>query len=196
MSLQAQQTAKSFANLSAMEPSCPKKGASAAHVGPLNQPLADTDKESVFPKDQRRSVAAFGVYDLEGKLTKVGDLKGKIVVVGVWSTMCGPSQTELQELKGFQTQAAEKHFPVVVLPVHIEAWPEVLSFLRRKAPLFEGIQVWRAGLGENGLDNFQPELSALPSTFIIDKEGRLAASWGGFYQGRLLTHINAILNER
>ncbi|HJW08120.1 MAG TPA: TlpA disulfide reductase family protein [Holophagaceae bacterium] len=193
--LPAQQTAKSFANLSTSEPSCPKKGASAAHVGPLNQPLADPDKEMTYSKDQRRSVVDFGVYDVEGKLTKVADLKGRLVVIGIWSTQCYPSQLELQELQGFQTQAAEKHYPVSVLPVHIETWPEVLSYLRRKSNKVEGVQVWRAGLGANGLNIFAPELSALPTTYIIDREGRLAASWAGYYPGRLLTHINRLLNE-
>ncbi|MDP1831631.1 MAG: hypothetical protein Q8K67_06205 [Geothrix sp.] len=152
--------------------------------------------DEVVAKGARKLAAAFGVINLDGSLQLVGEQKGRIVIIGFWSTRCGPSQKMLQEFRHFQKQAAEKKMNLVFWPVHFEPWPEVLGFLRGKKAFFEGVEVKHIGNGEHGLSQLVDVLDALPTIFLIDKEGGIAATWSGHVDGILYARVNRLLAER
>jgi len=102
----------------------------------------------------------------------------------------------LQEFRNFQKQAAQSQMGLVLWPVHFEPWPVVLNFLRAKRAYFDGVEVVRLGLGEHGLSNLVNELDSLPTVFLIDKEGGLAAMWSGYQENLLLSRVNRLLGER
>ena len=102
----------------------------------------------------------------------------------------------LQEFRNFQKQVKERHMKIVLWPVHFEPWPEVLGFLRAKQQYFDGVQVNRLGLGEHGLSQLADELDILPTVFLVDKDGGLAATWTGYQENQLLAQINRLLLER
>jgi thiol-disulfide isomerase/thioredoxin len=156
----------------------------------------DSLSDEIVAKGSRVKALQFGVTDLKGELQTVEKQKGRIVVVGFWSTRCDPSMQMLQEFRDFQAQAASKGMNLVFWPVHFEPWPEVLSFLRTKKKFFEGVEVVRLGLGEHGLSNLTDVLSVLPTVFLIDKEGGIAASWTGFQENLVHSRINRLIAER
>jgi len=84
----------------------------------------------------------------------------------------------------------------VLWPAHFQPWPEVLGFLRTKQQHFEGVQVKRLGIGDHGLSQLADTIDALPTVFLIDKNGGIAAAWSGYHEGLLLTRINRLLAER
>jgi thiol-disulfide isomerase/thioredoxin len=192
------QDARLFQELSKGGPGCPRVNDTSAGAHRLSgtRPLKDAATDEVIAKGARRSAAAFGVTDLEGKLQTVGDQKGHIVAIGFWSTRCEPSMKMLQEFRNFQKQAAERGMKIVLWPVHFESWAEIQSFLRVKEAYFHGVQVKRLGLGEHGLSQLVDELDSLPTIFLIDKEGRIAATWSGFQENLLLARVNRLLGER
>lgn len=192
------QDVRAFKELSRGEPGCPRvnSSSSGAHRIAGARPLMDAASDSVTAKGARRSVALFGVTDQEGRLQTLQDLKGRIVVVGFWSTRCEPSMKMLQEFRNFQQQAAQRGMPIVLWPVHFEPWPEVQAFLRSKRQYFEGVEVKRLGLGEHGLSRLVNELDALPTLFLVDREGGLAATWSGYQEGLLISRLNRLLAER
>lgn len=194
----AAQDARAFKELSQGSAGCPRvnDAASAAHRQPGARPMKDAAADEVIAKGARRSAAAFGVTDSDGRLQTVGAQEGRIVAVGFWSTRCEPSMKMLQEFRNFQKQAAERGMKIVLWPVHFEPWPEVLGFLRTKQRFFEGVEVKRLGLGEHGLSQLVDALDSLPTVFLIDKEGRIASTWSGYHDGLLLARINRLLLER
>ncbi len=192
------QDARSFRNLSQGAAGCPRgnDAAAGAHREPEARPLKDAASDDIIARGIRRSAAAFGVTDLEGKLRTIGEQKGSIVVIGFWSTRCEPSWKMLQEFRSYQKQAAERDMKLVFWPVHFEPWPEVLAFLRTRRQYIEGVDVKRLGLGEHGLSQLVNELDALPTVFLIDKEGGIAATWSGFQENLMFSRVNRILSER
>lgn len=194
----AAQDARSFKELSAGAAGCPRVNDASvgAHRQPGARPLMDAATDEIVAKGARRQVAAFGVTDLEAALQTVGEQKGRILAVGFWSTRCEPSMKMLQEFRNFQKQSAERKMNLTFWPVHFESWPEVLSFLRVKRQHFEGVQVKRLGLGEHGLSQLVDTLDSLPTVFLIDKDGGIAAVWSGYHEGLLLNRINRLLAER
>ncbi|MCE1205522.1 MAG: TlpA family protein disulfide reductase [Holophagaceae bacterium] len=194
----AAQDARSFKELSLGSPGCPRVNDTSvgAHRAAGARPLKDAAVDEVIAKGSRRNVAAFGATDLNGQLKTLADLKGRIVVVGFWSTRCEPSMKMLQEFRNFQQQVIQLRLNLTLWPVHFEPWPEVMSFLRTKKTYFDGVEVMRLGLGEHGLSNLVNELDSLPTVFLIDKEGGLAAMWSGYQENLLLSRVNRLLAER
>lgn len=191
------QDARSFHELSRGSAGCPRvNDAVAAHQQPDARPLKDAASDEIVAKGARKSAAAFGVLDQEGRLQTVAELKGNIIAIGFWSTRCEPSMKMLQEFRNFQKQAAMSGMKLVLWPVHFESWPEVLGFLREKNQYFDGVQVKRVGLGAHGLSQLADELDSLPTVFLIDKDGGITASWSGFHENLLLQRINRLLVER
>lgn len=192
------QDVRSFKELSRGAPGCPRinDASVGAHRASDARPLKDAATDEMIARGARRSVAAFGVTDMEGKLATVAEQKGSIVVIGFWSTRCEPSMKMLQEFRNFQKQAALRGMKIVLWPVHFQPWSEVQSFLRIQQSYFEGVQVKRLGIGANGLSQLVNELDSLPTTFLVDKDGNLAAFWSGYQENLLLTRINGLLKER
>ena len=194
----AAQDVRSFKELSKGSAGCPKAndGSSGAHRQPHARPLMNTLSDEIVAKGARRKVPMFGVTDLNGELQTVGSQAGRIVVVGFWSTRCEPSMKMLQEFRNYQKQVAGRGLKLVLWPVHFEPWPEVLSFLRTKNQYFDGVEVMRLGLGEHGLGQLVDELDTLPTLFLIDKEGGIAATWTGFQENLLFSRINRLMSGR
>ncbi len=194
----AAQDVRSFRELSQGAPGCPRvnDGAVAAHRQAGARPLMDAASDEMIAKGARHSAAAFGVLDIDGTLQTIAQMKGNIVAVGFWSTRCEPSMKMLQEFRNFQQQTSAKGMKIILWPVHFEPWPEVMGFLRVKKQYFEGVQVKRLGLGEHGLSVLTNELDSLPTVFLIDKEGNVAATWSGYHENLLLQRINRLLVER
>lgn len=192
------QDARAYKELSKGSPGCPRVNdtSAGAHRQPGARPLKDAATDEIVTKGARKSAAAFGVTDLDGVLQTISGQKGRIVAVGFWSTRCEPSMKMLQEFRNFQKQSAERNLNLTFWPVHFEPWPEVLSFLRVKQQYFDGVQVKRLGLGEHGLSQLVDVLDSLPTVFLIDKEGEIAAVWSGYQDGLLVARINRLLAER
>ena len=194
----AAQDARAFKELSKGSPGCPRVNDTSvgAHRQAGARPMKDAASDEIVARGARRSAAAFGVTDQEGRLATVAEQRGSIVIVGFWSTRCEPSMRMLQEFRNFQKQAAVRGMKLVLWPVHFEPWSEVNGFLRTKAAYFEGVQVKRLGLGDHGLSQLINELDSLPTVFVIDKEGNIASFWTGYHENLLLARINGLLRER
>jgi hypothetical protein len=193
------QDARSYRSLSRGEPGCPRpdSGGGGAHRSIDDRPLLDTTSDALFAKGQRRQAATFGVTDVNNVLQTVGDQKGRILLIGFWSTRCDPAKMMLQEFRNFQKQVAgNPKFKVTFWPVHFEPWSEVLGFLRTKPDLYSGVEVQRLGLGEHGLTQLVEDLNTLPTLVLIDKEGGIAAVWAGYREGQILKRVNQLLAER
>ena len=95
-----------------------------------------------------------------------------------------------------QEQVKQRGMDVEIWPVHMEAWPEILSFLRRTKDKTGNVIVYRTAPGENGVHVLSPvDLPALPAVFIIDRHGRLADSWVGYYPNQTIMRLNQLYQE-
>jgi thiol-disulfide isomerase/thioredoxin len=112
------------------------------------------------------TVGDFSVVDLDGKTITSSALRGKVVFVNFWATWCPPCREEIPDLIRLQEKYKDD---VVVLGIsEDEAPPETV----------------RAFAAQHGMNYFvamkTPELgkvfrgvAALPTTFVIDREGRI-----------------------
>ena len=112
-------------------------------------------------------VPPFTVTDLDGKTISFADLKGKVVLVNYWATWCPPCRAEIPDLVKLQDKYRDT---LVVLGISEDedASPqEVKAFAVAQKMNYPVIMTTPA------LKKIFKGVSALPTTFVIDPEGKI-----------------------
>lgn len=154
----------------------------AMHVIP---PLTGPAKAAPAPD------AAFAGPD--GKPVRVADFHGRVLVLNLWATWCGPCLKEMPTLAALAKSEAGQ--PVAIVPVSIDraaAGPRARAFIGKNAPL---------GFYQDAAFAFpaamRPPVGGFPTTLIYDKRGRLRATvssdldWNGEQPRRILAKLAA-----
>lgn len=109
---------------------------------------------------------ALKINDLDGKPISLEDDKGKIVLLNFWATWCGPCREEIPDLielqKKYKTQLA-----IIALATDEDEPAEVKKFAQKA-----GIN-YRIGMATDSLRGEYGGIPALPTSFIIDAQGRV-----------------------
>jgi thiol-disulfide isomerase/thioredoxin len=116
--------------------------------------------------------------DAQGNRQTLADLQGKVVMVDVWATWCPPCRQSLPELAELQRKGGDQY---VVLPISVDqgGWGDVKPYLAENPQL--GLTAYLPD-GKGGLEAFG-EIRGIPTTLIIDRNGRLVKRWSGYGEG-------------
>ena len=116
---------------------------------------------------------------LDGGRGSLADYKGKPVVLNFWASWCGPCEDEAPALERAQKRLEKAGGTVLGVTVD-DATPDSLAFMRKH------------GLSYPSLRDVGGELkqdygaTGVPETFVIDREGRIAAMRRGQVDDRFL----------
>lgn len=117
------------------------------------------------------SLPAFALVDLAGKPISRDDLDGRVVLVEFWATWCPPCRGTLGWLGGLKKRHGDR---VAVLALAIESEE---ADVRKLAGELELPLAWAMGTPE--LVRAFGDVSAVPTLFVFDRQGRAAASFYG-----------------
>lgn len=177
-------------------------------VGADSQGLLSYQQGSqMIPQGHRRSVATFAAYDAKGNPTSVASLKGKVVLVGLWSIRCDPSAKMLLELASLYPKRAQYGFDILAVNFDENqqdgggiqgGWRAINTFVTKNRQFFEAskMPVFIPGLGKEGPSNFMDIVHSLPALFVIDREGNLAQVHIGYKDGFVGDAIRRALGEK
>jgi thiol-disulfide isomerase/thioredoxin len=119
---------------------------------------------------------AWEFKDLKGKTVSATQYAGQIVVLNFWATWCPPCVRELPELAAFQR--AHVHDLITVIGVSIDGdggggAPDVEKFFGRHPSAYPIVTAEREMLDKFG------GVSQIPETWVIGRDGRVAARYLG-----------------
>lgn len=144
-------------------------------------PTDGTD-ESVIVQLLRNPIPIepFTVTDLEGRTLSSADWKGKVVLVNFWATWCPPCRGTLAWLRELQLRHPKD---LVVLAAAIESDEADVRRIRDElgTPL-------RFGMASPEMARAFGDLSAVPTLFLFDRQGR---SRGTFFGAPPSLHADA-----
>ena len=135
-----------------------------------NSSSAD-DNMVAYPAGHRPAAPEFTATSLTGTPINFASYRGKIVVLNVWGSWCGPCQAEGQTLEYLDEEYAPKG--IAFLGDDIQDTPtQALAFLRGVGITYPSVND-ATGAVEERLAIAVP-ISATPTTLVIDKTGHVA----------------------
>lgn len=131
----------------------------------------------------------------DGNSFKLSDYRGKVLLVNVWATWCGPCRQEVPELIQLQSKYKEKGFEVIGLNLDEEETPEMIKDFGKELEVnYELVR----GNSELFKEFYQiSKRDAIPQSFLIDREGKLLGVFvgGGAALKRLIESTNKVMAE-
>jgi peroxiredoxin len=136
------------------------------------EPRASAQKAVRDGKD-RKTAPEFELKDASGKVVHLADYKGKVVVLDFWATWCGPCGIEIPWFIDFQRKYKDRGFEVLGVSMDDDGWKAISPFVAEKKINY------RILLGDDKTGDQYGGVEALPTTFVIDRDGRIASTHVG-----------------
>jgi peroxiredoxin len=141
----------------------------AAILGVVACSPRQPSKPLVKDDTNRKHAPDFALKDANGKLVRLADYQGKVVLLDFWATWCGPCKIEIPWFMEFQRKYKDRGFEVVGVSMDDDGWKSITPFVAEKKINY------RIVLGDDTTGDQYGGLEALPTTFVIDRNGRIAA---------------------
>jgi peroxiredoxin len=126
----------------------------------------ESTKAGACSANGARANLDFTLKDLAGRDVRLADYKGKVLLLDFWATWCGPCRVEIPGFVEMYDKYKSRGFEVVGVVVLDD-----FSNARPFAQQFKMNYTIVNGDGREDLEEAYGPLFALPTTFIIDRDG-------------------------
>jgi peroxiredoxin len=142
-----------------------------AQAAPAPSPTTQTAKmaQTLTPVEARPLAPDFTLRDSDGESYRLSELRGQPVIVNFWATWCPPCREEMPSMQ----RAWEYLQPqgVVLLAINVGEDPDTIFQFTGNYPLDFPIL-----FDQDGTVSEAWPLKGLPTTFVIDPQGRIVYS--------------------
>ena len=143
--------------------SLPPANVPAPGVGPITA----APRAFVFtPHASPRPLADVGFEDGNGQKRTLAGFRGKVVLLNIWATWCGPCRKEMPTLDRLQSKLGSKDFEVVALSIDRGGQAAVKSF-------YDEINIRSLAIYVDAAAEAGDKLGAvgIPTTLLLNREG-------------------------
>jgi peroxiredoxin len=138
----------------------------AAPAAVSADPFRDLD---LIRPSREKQAPEFSVAGLRGERLALGALRGKVVFLNFWATWCPPCKEEMPSMERLYRRYRDRGLTMLAISIDSDNGRRVADFVKR--------------LGLTFLIGLDPKLEvantyavrALPSTFLIDRNGKTSA---------------------
>ena len=116
----------------------------------------------------------FSLRSDQGKTVTLSALKGNVVLVNFWATWCGPCRAEMPGFDEVYKKFHGKGLEIIGVSLDRRGWQDVTPYLK-KFPVSYPIV-----LGYQNLVEAYGNFDAIPTSFLIDKEGKIVERHIGY----------------
>ncbi len=124
-------------------------------------------KIGVLQINEKKNAPNFRLEDLKGRKIELKNFRGKVIFLNFWATWCGPCKEELPSVETLYQQFKEKNFVFLTISVDYEGRKPVKEFIEKHRYTFPVLLDHKY----ETLDLYK--VKGIPTTFIIDKKGRM-----------------------
>ena len=140
---------------------------------PSNHPTSNLKSEG-----QRKPAPNFTLKDANGNLVNLADYRGKVVLVNFWATWCGPCEAEIPWFVEFEQKYKDRGFAVVGISMDDDGWKAVRPYIASHKINY------RVVIGSEVVSQQFGDIDSLPTSFVLDRQGRIATNHVGLVDKR------------
>lgn len=131
----------------------------------------------------------------QGEVLKLSDLKGKVVLVDFWATWCAPCRKGIPDLVALKNEFKDKG--VEIVGVSVDALTRGGATAADVIPFMESYKInYPIVRGDQLVINAFGGVHSIPTSFLIDKEGRVVAKYEQLVSKETyVENLNKILNN-
>jgi cytochrome c biogenesis protein CcmG/thiol:disulfide interchange protein DsbE len=116
----------------------------------------------------------FSLSTGDGKTVALSKLRGQVVVVNLWATWCGPCRSEIPGMLEVYNQYRSKGLEIVGISLDRDGWRVVNPFVEKMKITYPVV------LGNGQVAEAYGGIEAIPTTFVVDRKGNVAARHVGY----------------
>ncbi|MEW2547586.1 TlpA disulfide reductase family protein [Streptomyces sp. NPDC047002] len=143
--------------------------------GNTNFVASNSDGIDTVPKADRKAVGAIKGTTLDGKPLDVSSLKGKVVVLNVWGSWCSPCRAEAPHLAKVAGATQGKGVQFVGIDTRDTNKDQGVAFEKNYAIPYPSLYDPTGRLLLSGFPKGTLNPQAIPSTIVLDRQGKIAA---------------------
>jgi len=150
-----------------------------------------TTRAPLQAEAERKPAAKFALHDANGKTVKLDQYRGKVVLLDFWATWCTGCKLEIPWFSEFQKSFGAKRLAVVGVSLDEDGWKVLRPFLAEHPVPYRMLLGDEATAKSYGIE-------AMPDTFLIDRQGRIAAAYRAAIVDRadIEANIRALITSR
>jgi cytochrome c biogenesis protein CcmG/thiol:disulfide interchange protein DsbE len=116
----------------------------------------------------------FALKDLKGHTLHLKDLRGKVVILNFFATWCAPCRQEIPDLQRLYKRFNDKGLEIVGISLDMEGARLLDSFVQYYRITYPIVLGTREVVVDYG------GIKGIPTSFLIDRSGRVAKHFVGF----------------
>ncbi|MEU8761129.1 TlpA disulfide reductase family protein [Streptomyces sp. NPDC048659] len=159
--------------------------------------VTNTGGVSTVAKGERKPVSDLAGETLEGKRLDVAGLKGKVVVLNVWGSWCPPCRAEAPHFAKVAKELKPKGVEFVGINTRDPNKQPALAFEADYGVPYPSLYDPAGKLIVGGFPKGTLNPQAIPSTVVLDKDGKVAArSLMALDEAKLRSMIDPLIAEK
>jgi len=139
--------------------------------------LASNNSDATSTHEQVQA-PDFTLKFLDGAETSLKDYRGQVVMLNFWATWCAPCRQEMPEMQGLWQKFKDKGFVILAVSEDEGHEKRIQGFVKKLKLTFPIL------LDPQGEVSDQYKLTGLPTTFLIDRHGKLVTTVVGLRDWR------------
>jgi len=160
-------------------------GTSTSQKGPADEAVQNTSDVPVNAAPEKKktdyppiasAVAQADIKNLDGTTFKIADKKGKVLLLNMWATWCGPCRSEMPTLVRMQDKHRDQGLEVIGLNTDDETVEDINKFAADMKLNYT--LVWSDTSMQAALLKIS-KFGGIPQSFIIDRDGNLRGVFRG-----------------
>ncbi len=164
----------------------------AGTLGMMSSPvLGETPfaEMGVIQPKIRVEAPAFTLTSLDGEERSLDEFKGKVILLNFWATWCAPCRDEIPAMEALWRRFKKKEFAIIAVAGDRGNMHRVGEFCRMSDVTFTVL------LYPKGVVRRSYEVTALPTTYLIGRDGRIvgkilgAREWHSDDSIKLVEHL-------
>jgi len=140
---------------------------SCAAGGAVAQQSAGKKLQTLVELPDKPVATEFSYPDIQGQTRALSEYRGKVVVINFWATWCAPCRKEMPSLQRTWEQIRDKGGVVLAVNYWSDSKEDVMKFFENLSVDFPILLGNKEELTESW------PVRGLPTTFVVDPEGRI-----------------------